>query len=240
MKKILIIIQFILLHSLHAEIYQDRILVYIDNSIENFDLSEDLTRTNLKELNEMMDMVEAIEINIWLPNARPTDRDGDIYLNRYYVIELGSDRSDIEKLIANLESLDCIRTSEGMPIMKPDYIPNDPRWNQQYGLELIQADLAYDLWDIEGGDLPGYVEDGEIVVAVTDVGFEWDHSDLIGNVWQNLGEDADGDGVVLVQSGNTWIFDPDDVNGIDDDEDGYEDNFIGWDVAFNDLSLIHI
>ena len=54
--------------------------------------------------------------------------------------------------------------------MKPDYIPNDPRWNQQYGLELIQADLAYDLWDIEGGDLPGYVEDGEIVVAVTDVG----------------------------------------------------------------------
>jgi hypothetical protein len=38
MKKILIIIQFILLQSLHAEIYQDRILVYIDNSIENFDL----------------------------------------------------------------------------------------------------------------------------------------------------------------------------------------------------------
>ena len=48
MKKILIIIQFILLHSLHAEIYQDRILVYIDNSIENFDLSEDLTRTNVE------------------------------------------------------------------------------------------------------------------------------------------------------------------------------------------------
>ena len=42
MKKILIIIQFILLHSLHAEIYQDRILVYIDNSIEDFDLNEDL------------------------------------------------------------------------------------------------------------------------------------------------------------------------------------------------------
>ena len=149
MKKILIIIQFILLHSLHAEIYQDRILVYIDNSIENFYLSEDLSRTNLKELNEMMDMVEAIEINIWLPNARPTDRDGDIYLNRYYVIELGSDRSDIEKLIANLEYLPCIRTSETMIIMKPDYTPNDPRWNQQYGLELIQADLAYDLRDIE-------------------------------------------------------------------------------------------
>ena len=118
--------------------------------------------------------------------------------------------------------------------MRPDYIPNDPRWNQQYGLQLIEADLAYDLWDIENGDLPGIVEDGEIVVAITDLGLEWDHSDLRGNIWQNLGEDADGDGVVIVQSGNTWIFDPDDENGIDDDEDGYEDNFIGWDVSNND------
>ena len=234
MKKILIILQLTLLQSLYADIYEDRILVYVDNSIENFDLNEDLYRTNSKELNEMMDIVGAAGINIWLPNARPTDRDGDIYLNRYYVIELGSNRSDIEKLVANLESLDCIHTSEAMPKMKPDYIPNDPRWNQQYGLELIQADLAYDLWDIEGGDFPGYVEDGEIVVAVTDLGLEWDHSDLVGNVWQNLGEDADGDGAVIIQSGNTWIFDPDDENGIDDDEDGYEDNFIGWDVAFND------
>ena len=57
MKKILIIIQFILLHSLHAEIYQDRILVYIDNSIEDFDLNEDLFRTNLKDLNELMDII---------------------------------------------------------------------------------------------------------------------------------------------------------------------------------------
>ena len=50
--------------------------------------------------------------------------------------------------------------------------------------ELIQADLAYDLWDIEGGDLPGYVEDGEIVVAVTDVGL----SGIILIYWQCLAE----------------------------------------------------
>ena len=30
-------------------------------------------------------------------------------------------------------------------------------------MELVQADLAYDLWDIEGGEIPGQVEDGEIV-----------------------------------------------------------------------------
>ena len=50
---------------------------------------------------------------------------------------------------------------------------------------------------------------------------------IYGKIWA----DADGDGVVLVQSGNNWIFDPDDVDGIDNDEDGYEDNFIGWDFG---------
>ena len=54
----------------------------------------------------------------------------------------------------------------------------------------------------------------------------------MGNVWQNLGEDADGDGVVIIQSGNSWIFDPGDINGIDDDGDNYVDNFVGWDAAF--------
>ena len=58
------------------------------------------------------------------------------------------------------------------------------------------------LWDIDGGQFPGEMESGEIVVGVSDNGFNWKHPDLVGNVWQNLGEDADGDGVVIIQSGN--------------------------------------
>ena len=101
-------------------------------------------------------------------------------------------------------------------------------------MELIQADLAFDLWNIAGGEFPGEMTDGEIVVGIVDNSLEWDHPDLVENIWQNLGEDADGDGVVMIQSGNSWIFDPDDINGIDDDGDNYVDNFIGWDVSFND------
>ena len=219
---------------LFADVYNDRFLVYIDNSVENFKINEMTGRTNLEELNDEMDKIGAITIIQWLPYARPTDRDGDIYLNRYYVIQFKSSRLDIDDLVKQAESLESIRTSETMGIIRPTYIPNDPRWNQQYGLPLIEADLAYDLWDIEGGELPGQMEEGEIVVGVADDALEWDHPDLIDNIWQNLGEDADGDGVVIVQDGNTWIFDPDDINGIDDDEDGYEDNFIGWDVSYDD------
>jgi hypothetical protein len=44
----------------------------------------------------------------------------------------------------------------------------------------------------------------------------------------NMGEDFDGDGKTLEFIGGAWIFDPDDENGVDDDGNGYIDDFIGW------------
>ena len=223
-----------------GETYSDRLLVYVDNSVTGFAIDANTGRTNLEELNQEMDNIEATAIYQWLPNARPTDRDHDIYLNRYYVIQLSSSRVDIDDLVEEVGSLESILTSETMPIFRPTYIPNDPYWNQQWYLPNIEADEAYDLWDIDGGDIPGYFPDGEIVVAIADVGLDWDHPDLINNIWQNLGEDADGDGVVIIQNGNNWIFDPGDENGVDDDGDGYTDNFIGWDIAYNDNDPVPI
>ena len=230
MNKSFLITQFLILNILFGDVYSDRFLVYIANSITDFKIYRSNGRTNLNELNDEMDKIGAISISQWLPNARPTDRDGDIYLNRYFVIHLESINTDIYSLAKRALQLDCIHSSETMPVCKTTYIPNDPLWNSQYGLPLIQANLAYDFWDIDGGEIPGQMDDGEIVVAVIDDALDWDHPDLVDNLWQNLGEDADGDGVVIVQSGSTWIFDPDDEDGIDNDEDGYVDNFIGWDV----------
>ena len=31
-----------------------------------------------------------------------------------------------------------------------------------------------------------------------------------------------------------WVFDPGDTNSVDDDGDGYIDNFIGYDIHYND------
>lgn len=220
----------LLTNMIFAEYYSDRFLVYIDNSESDFILDND-ERTSNKQLNQKLDQHGALNIHQWLHNARPTDRDGDIYLNRYYVVQFSSSKNDLELLIKSFLDLDCITTAETMTINRPTYTPNDSRWNSQYGLHLIEADLAYDLWDIEGGDLPGSMEDGEIIVAVADDAMDWDHPDLIENIWQNLGEDADGDGTVLEGQGNNWGFDPQDQNGIDDDGDGYVDNFIGWNFA---------
>ena len=56
------------------------------------------------------------------------------------------------------------------------------------------------------------------------------------NIYQNLCEDADGDGQTIIYSGGQWILDPGDLNGIDDDNwdnnaSTYIDDLVGWEVS---------
>lgn len=67
---------------------------------------------------------------------------------------------------------------------------------------------AYDAWDICQGD-PG------IIIGITDTGTDYAHPDLVDNIAYNLN---------------------DIINGIDDDNDGFTDNFRGWDLGDNDNS----
>jgi serine protease len=62
------------------------------------------------------------------------------------------------------------------------------------------------------------------VVAVVDTGIDWRHPDLQSAIWINAGEDLDGDG--RATSG--------DLNGVDDDGNGYVDDIIGWDFVQDD------
>lgn len=64
---------------------------------------------------------------------------------------------------------------------------------------------AFDAWNIQKGDT-------SVVVGVNDTGTDLDHPDLQSEMAHNLG---------------------DPVNGIDDDQDGYIDNNIGWDFTDN-------
>ncbi len=93
------------------------------------------------------------------------------------------------------------------------FIPNDPLYNQQYSLPLIHAPEA---WDIVKCD-------STMLVADDDIGTDWTHPDLANAIFVNKGEtglDADG-------------FDKR-SNGIDDDGDGFVDDWHGWDFAGSD------
>jgi uncharacterized delta-60 repeat protein len=81
--------------------------------------------------------------------------------------------------------------------------PNDPSYGTQYHHTTMQNAQA---WNITQGS--------GIIVAVTDDGFDWDHSDLAANIWNNSDEIAG--------------------NGLDDDNNGYIDDIRGWDFSSND------
>ncbi|MEM6802214.1 MAG: S8 family serine peptidase [Bacteroidota bacterium] len=133
------------------------------------------------------------------------------------------------------------RGSHIIRLIEPDVsyfangLPNDPmiedQWfhhNQGQSGGTLGKDISMaQAWEVETGEQ-------NVVIGVIDSGIDWNHPDLIDNIWQNLAEDADGDGVVLEWDGSKWIFDPGDENGVDDDGNGYVDDFIGWDFVNGD------
>lgn len=104
---------------------------------------------------------------------------------------------------------------------EPDYyryrkttLPNDARFFEQWGLHNTglangtpDADIdAPEAWDLSTGS-------SDIVVAVLDSGVDYNHEDLNANMWRNSGEIPG--------------------NGIDDDGNGYVDDYYGIDATNN-------
>ncbi|MEG4113122.1 MULTISPECIES: S8 family serine peptidase [unclassified Microcoleus] len=83
----------------------------------------------------------------------------------------------------------------------------------EWGRDLIKAP---EVW------ARGLTGDG-IVVAVIDSGVDYNHPDLTGNIWSNAGET----GVDAIGRNKA-------SNGVDDDNNGFVDDFRGWDFVNND------
>lgn len=107
--------------------------------------------------------------------------------------------------------------------------PNDTHWQNQWALKKIEMENA---WDITKPN-------SEILVGIMDSGIDYTHEDLIDNIWQNLGEDADCDGHTLEYIEGQWVLDPGDLDGDDDDDfdnnpETFKDDLIGWDFHYNE------
>ena len=102
--------------------------------------------------------------------------------------------------------------------------PNDPRYGELYGLNnvgatggTVDADIdAPEAWTVTTGSK-------DVVVAIIDTGVDYNHPDIAPNYWTNSGETGlDASGVEKS------------TNGIDDDGNGFIDDFRGWDFVNND------
>lgn len=84
--------------------------------------------------------------------------------------------------------------------------PNDPMFpnSGMYGLQRISAPAA---WDLSIGSQ-------DVVIANIDTGIRYTHEDLAANMWTNAGEIPN--------------------NGIDDDSNGFIDDYYGYDFRYND------
>ncbi len=91
------------------------------------------------------------------------------------------------------------------------FIPNDSLFSKQWALATMRATEA---WEITTGTR-------DVLVAVIDTGIELDHPDLQPNLWINSAEDLN----------NNQQRDAADFNNIDDDNNGFVDDVIGWDFT---------
>ncbi|MBW1807034.1 MAG: S8 family serine peptidase [Deltaproteobacteria bacterium] len=124
-----------------------------------------------------------------------------------------TNRETVETAVARLSKDPRIAYAEPNYKIRLLNVPNDPRYDECYGMHntgqtggTADADIdAQEAWDISIGSY-------NVVVAVLDTGVDYTHPDLVDNMWTNENEIAG--------------------NGQDDDNNGYIDDVRGWDFEF--------
>ncbi len=110
----------------------------------------------------------------------------------------------IETFFDALQKYDIVEYVEPIPIDRIFSEPDDPYLGHQWHLNKIKASTA---WDVSTGS-------EDIVVAVIDDAIKTTHEDLKNIIWTNHLEIPN--------------------NGVDDDNNGFVDDFQGYDMADND------
>jgi len=161
------------------------------------------------------------QINVTQSEIDAINQDNDCEVVRvnilgYYDLEIPDDIDPLEVVQEYINS-GLVEVAEPNTIGEYLEVPNDPYYSNQWfhHNEDVGGIESYLAWDKETGD-------PNVIIGILDSGTEILHIDLEGNIWVNPGEDLDGDGVV---------WDMDDINGIDDDGNGYVDDLVGWDFG---------
>jgi len=122
---------------------------------------------------------------------------------RTYKISL-PDGVSMRDALADLRGDPDVEFAEPNYKVRALFTPDDPIYPEQWALQEIRAEGA---WDITEGD-PG------IIIAIIDTGIDYKHPDLADNMWRNPDEIPG--------------------NGIDDDKNGYVDDVFGYDFLNDD------
>ncbi len=147
---------------------------------------------------------------------RPLDKVGELEkkfgVDLVYLFKF-KDKVDLEKVIKDYSSLPFVEYAEPNLYHSMQKIPDDPSFSSQWHHTKMQNP---ETWDITTGS-------EDIVFAIIDSDCQWNHPDIEPNIWINEEEDINGDGKFTV----------DDINGRDDDGNGFVDDVVGWNFYNN-------
>ena len=178
----------------------------------DFSLLEASDYTHTEVLVRFRDDVKVDSLKMWSGTDLPTERSA--VLNAPLGQGFRSDSQlwempvlpgqSVEELVRHYNGLDLVDFAEPNYRMQAAAVPNDQFYGVLWGLPDINAETA---WDTR-------TDSSSIIVGVIDSGVEYDHPDLVDNMWTNSDEIAG--------------------NGIDDDGNGYVDDFFGYDFDNED------
>ena len=175
---------------------------------------------NYPLLDQLLKREGAVKVERWLTSADENDVIDGIDLSKIYRVHFKDVRKkeELMKLIEEIRQINDVQFGSlefKHKTTRQRYIPNDPDFDRQWYLNKIMAPEAWALW---GDSIPG---SKEILIGVVDTGFDYLHPDLQDVLYLNSGEDVNGDGVITAV----------DSNNVDDDNNGYVDDFYGWDFV---------
>jgi len=133
------------------------------------------------------------------------EQEGSVDLRRVFEVQVPA-TLPLVKARTLLLATGVVEYVEPLYIRESLYMPNDPLADSVTGNQYhLRLTHAYSAWDFTKGDT-------SVVIGITDTGIRYSHEDLRRQVKYNYA---------------------DPINGLDDDGDGYIDNFHGWDLANN-------
>ena len=177
-------------------------------------------RTGVPAVDRLGSKLGVVLLEQRFPKARPTYYNGRrIDLRGWFRVKFAG-KVDVESVVQQYKRLRGVIDAQPIGVHTVLATPNDDHYADQWHLN---QDNDHDVdapeaWDIETGD-------EQVIVSILDTGVRYFHKDLGG---ANASYDTPTD-----VNGNMWInwAEKNGVDGVDDDGNGYVDDWIGWDFV---------